>query len=60
MVVAASHALWNSGVGMLSYTIRDDAGWLSTRPSSGNTGEVDRITVSLWGAALTFGTCQTC
>jgi hypothetical protein len=42
-----SFELWNSGGGTLSYTITDDADWLSCSPDLGtSTGEHDSITVN--------------
>jgi hypothetical protein len=46
----------NAGVGTLSYTISDDADWLSCSPTSGDsTGEADSITVSYSTAGLATG-----
>jgi len=39
--------IWNSGDGMLNWTLSDDADWLVEAPMSGNsTGEHDNVTVS--------------
>jgi len=39
--------IWNSGGGMLNWTLSDDAAWLSEIPMSGNsTGEHDNVTVA--------------
>jgi len=39
--------IWNSGDGMLNWTLSDDADWLSEAPMSGNsTGEHDNVTVA--------------
>jgi hypothetical protein len=47
----------NSGGGTLSYTISDDAAWLSCSPSTGtSTGEQDTITVSYSTSGLSAGT----
>ena len=47
----------NSGGGTLSYTISDDASWLSCTPTSGtSTGEQDTITVSYSTSGLAAGT----
>ncbi len=46
----------NSGSGTLSYTIVDDANWLSVSPTSGSsTGENDAITVNYATAGLAAG-----
>jgi hypothetical protein len=46
----------NSGSGTLSYSIQDDAGWLSVNPASGtSTGEADTITVTYSTAGLSSG-----
>jgi len=47
----------NAGGGTLSYTVSDDASWLSCSPVSGtSTGESDAITVSYSTAGLAVGT----
>jgi hypothetical protein len=47
----------NSGSGTLSYSITDDASWLSCSRASGtSTGESDTITVSYNTSGLTVGT----
>lgn len=49
--------VWNSGGGTLSYTITDNAGWLSVTPDSGDsTGEKDTITVNYATTSLAAGT----
>jgi hypothetical protein len=49
-------AVWNSGSGTLTYSISDDAGWLSCTPASGtSTGEVDSITVNYLASGLAPG-----
>jgi len=49
--------VWNSGGGTLSYSISDNAGWLSCSPTSGSsTGEQDTVTVSYATSALAAGT----
>ena len=55
---AASEAftVWNIGGGTLSYSITDDATWLSTVPSGGtSTGEADTIAVNYTTAGLDEG-----
>ncbi|NLE59220.1 MAG: hypothetical protein GX616_12725 [Planctomycetes bacterium] len=50
-------AVQNTGTGTLSYSISDDAAWLSCSPSSGtSTGEADTITVTYATSGLTAGT----
>jgi len=40
--------IWNSGGGMLNWTVSDDAVWLNEAPMNGNsTGEHDNVTVSV-------------
>jgi hypothetical protein len=40
--------IWNSGTGMLNWSVSDNANWLSLSPTSGSsTGEKDEITVSV-------------
>jgi len=52
-----SFQISNSGSGTLSYTISDDATWLSCSPSTGtSTGEQDPITVSYATTGLAAGT----
>lgn len=52
-----SFTVANSGSGTLSYSITDNAGWLSINPSSGTSnGEADTITVSYSTASLSAGT----
>ncbi len=47
----------NVGAGTLSYSISDNATWLSCSPTSGtSTGEVDSITVSYTTSGLAVGT----
>ncbi len=56
---AASQAfgVYNAAGGTLSYTVGDDAGWLSVSPASGTaTGEVDQIAVDYSTSSLTSGT----
>ncbi len=56
---AANHtfSVFNSGGGTLSYTVSDDAAWLSCAPTSGTaTTEADLITVSYTTAAQAAGT----
>jgi hypothetical protein len=49
--------VWNSGSGSMSYSVSDNAGWLSGSPSSGTSaGERDRITVTFSSAGLAAGT----
>jgi len=48
--------VWNSGGGVLSYTITDDVDWLSCSPASGaSTGEHDPIAVTYNTSALPAG-----
>lgn len=52
-----SFTVRNTGGGTLSYTIADDAAWLSASPASGtSTGESDTITVSFTTTGLAPGT----
>jgi formylglycine-generating enzyme required for sulfatase activity len=54
---AETFEVWNAGDGTLSYTITDDAGWLSCGPASGDsTGEHDTITVTYATSGLAVGT----
>ncbi len=40
--------IWNSGGGMLNWTVSDDAAWLNEAPMNGtSTGEHDNVTVSV-------------
>jgi len=40
--------IWNSGGGMLNWSLSDDAAWLSESPANGNsTGEHNNVTVSV-------------
>jgi len=49
--------VWNSGGGVLNYSITDDSDWLSVNPASGtSTGEVDTITIDYSTAGLDLGT----
>jgi hypothetical protein len=48
--------IWNSGGGTLTYSISDDAEWLSCTPNSGtSTGEHDNITVDYSTSSLPPG-----
>lgn len=52
-----SFSVSNSGTGTITYTITDNADWLSVSPDNGtSTGEADTITVSYDTAALAIGT----
>jgi C1A family cysteine protease len=54
---AQSFMLWNSGGGTLSYSISDDAAWLSCSPVAGtSTGEKDTVAVSYSTSSLVVGT----
>ncbi len=56
---AGSFTVANTGGGTLTYSITDDAAWLSCSPSSGtSTGEADSVTVSYAAAGLSPGTYQ--
>jgi hypothetical protein len=45
--------IYNSGDGTLNWSVTDDAGWLSSKPTSGSsTGETDNITLSVDTAGL--------
>ncbi|MBI5117210.1 M6 family metalloprotease domain-containing protein, partial [Candidatus Poribacteria bacterium] len=50
--------VWNSGAGILSYSISDNADWLSCSPASGTslTNEHDTIAVNYATASLPVGT----
>ena len=51
-----SFQVWNSGGGTLSYSISDNATWLSCTPTSGtSTGEHDTIIVSYTTSGLSSG-----
>ena len=55
--VSQSFDVWNSGGGTMSYTISDNAAWLSVDPTSGSsTGEHDTIAVNYSTASLSAGT----
>jgi hypothetical protein len=48
--------IWNSGVDTISWSLSDDAGWLSENPSSGSsTGEPDTVAVSVDIAGMSAG-----
>lgn len=52
-------AVWNSGGGTLSYSITDNAGWLSQTPSAGTaTTETDTITIQYSVSGLSPGSHQ--
>lgn len=52
-----SFTVRNTGGGTLSYTISDDASWLSVSPASGtSTGEADTVTLSFATTGLAPGT----
>ncbi len=54
---AQSLQIWNSGSGTLSYTISDNASWLSCSPTTGtSTGEQDTIKVTYATSKLAAGT----
>ena len=54
---SGAFSIANTGVGTLSYTITDDADWLSTSPSTGSSaGEADAISVAYDTAGLSVGT----
>lgn len=51
--------VWNSSSGTLTYSITDNAAWLSVTPASGtSTGEKDTITVNYATSGLAAGTYQ--
>jgi len=51
-----SFDVWNSGSGTITYTIADDAGWLSVSPTNGtSTGESDAIQVTYNPSGLSTG-----
>jgi len=51
-----TYALWNAGGGSMSYTITENADWLTVTPASGaSTGEHDTIVVSYQTAGLSAG-----
>jgi regulation of enolase protein 1 (concanavalin A-like superfamily) len=55
--LSQSFQVSNAGGGTLSYTISDDASWLSCSPVSGtSTGELDTIAVSYSTSGLAVGT----
>jgi regulation of enolase protein 1 (concanavalin A-like superfamily) len=55
--LSQSFQVSNAGGGTLSYTIADDASWLSCSPVSGtSTGELDTIAVSYSTSGLAVGT----
>ena len=48
--------IWNSGTGVLSYTLSESCGWVSVSPLSGDSaGEHDTITVAVDTASLSAG-----
>jgi len=48
--------IWNSGCGMLNWSVSDDAVWLSENPTSGSsTGEHDIVAVSLNTTGMATG-----
>lgn len=48
--------IWNSGGGNLSWSVSDDAAWLSLSPTSGSsTGEVDDVDLSVDTSGLSDG-----
>jgi uncharacterized delta-60 repeat protein len=48
--------IWNSGGGTLSWSVSDNAAWLSLSPASGNsTGEHDPVTVSVDTSGMSAG-----
>ena len=50
--------IWNSGGGILNWSVSDDASWLSLSPTSGSsTGEVDDVTLLLNIFGMTAGNC---
>lgn len=52
-----SFEVWNAGLGTVSYTVTDDAAWLSCTPTTGtSTGEHDTITVNYATVSLPCGT----
>ena len=54
--ITESFDIFNSGAGMLSYSISDDQTWLSCSPASGtSTGEQDAISVTYNTIALAIG-----
>ena len=49
--------VWNAGTGTISYTVTDNANWLSVAPASGSTsGEHDTITATVNRGGLSNGT----
>ncbi len=49
-------SIWNSGNGMLSWSISDSAPWLSLSPTSGSsTGEVNDVAVSVDNISMSTG-----
>jgi hypothetical protein len=49
--------IWNSGGGTLSWSVSDDATWLSLSPTSGSSaGETDTVTVSVGISGMVAGT----
>lgn len=49
-------SIWNSGNGMLSWSISDSAPWLSVSPTSGSsTGEMDGVSLSVDTFGMTTG-----
>jgi len=48
--------IWNSGCGMLNWSLGDDAAWLSESPTSGSsTGEHDTVVVSVDTTGMSAG-----
>ena len=53
---STSFDVWNGGTGALSYSLSEDAEWLSVSPSGGSsTGEHDSITVSIDTSSIVVG-----
>jgi hypothetical protein len=51
-----SYAIWNSGDGILAYSISEAASWLAVTPASGtSTGEHDSIQISFQTSGLATG-----
>ena len=53
--------IWNSGTGMVSYTLAWDASWVTVSPTNGSsTGEHDPITVTIDTTGLPLNATQEC
>lgn len=53
--------IWNSGTGIVTYSLSWDESWVTVTPTSGSsTGEHDQISVTIDTTGLPLGTTQEC